>query len=129
MPSLVSMVALMALMSFALYMIMPGHESSMLFSLIGGIDNITESQLYLAMVAMFGLSVVAGLAAAVVSGSINPFAIFANIASSVLLLLAVFPTNLLASTDVPDDIKMLVGGIFGILFVITLLTWFKGQSD
>ncbi len=129
MPSLVSMVALMALMSFALYMIMPGHESSMLFSLIGGIDNITESQLYLAMVAMFGLSVVAGLAAAVVSGSINPFAIFANIASSVLLLLAVFPTKLLASTDVPDDIKMLVGGIFGILFVITLLTWFKGQSD
>jgi len=115
-------VILMFVLSFALYMGTPDHSSSMLFSILGGKTNLFNQ---------FKWLITVGLATVVVAGLLgfpNQYLIFAGI--TVLLLgFITLPTDLLVSTTLPIEIKTFIAGVFSFLYILGLITWYKGGTE
>jgi hypothetical protein len=113
---------LMFCISFALYLGTPNHQSSMLFSLLSGSGNLKSQFFVLISIGIFA-TVAVGL-----FGFPNQYLIFAGL--TVLLLgFATLPTDILVDTSIPTEIKLFFGGVYTLIYILSLLTWYKGQID
>jgi len=78
---------------------------------------------------VLGYAVVGG--SAILSGLFpNPYGIFSLI-FALLLSLVTFPIQMFtsANTGLPDEVKMLVASVFGVLYLLAWLFGYKGGSD
>lgn len=110
-------------MSFAIYL---GTGEGTMFTRIIGLSSSTGT-LYLGFLALITVAGVSGIAVGLFSFP-NPYAIFSVIT---ILLLGFFtlPIDLLTSTTIPSTIKLFVGGVFGIMYILAVLGWFHGGQE
>lgn len=116
-----NIIVLMFVLSFALYLGTPTHESSLFYDILNSRTTISN-QFYLLLIAAGGIGVVAYL-----FGVSPTYAIFAGI-TSFLLGFFTLPTAVFASMELPVEIKLLLGGVFGIMYLLSLLSFFKGTE-
>lgn len=55
----------------------------------------------------------------------NPYLIFSGITVFILGFLTL-PIDLLTSTAIPSTLKLFIGGVFGIMYIMGTLGWFHG---
>ena len=58
----------------------------------------------------------------------NPYAIFAGI-TGILLTFFTFPYSIFSEPSMPSEIKILVGGTFAMIYLLALISWFKGGGE
>lgn len=110
-------------MSFAIYM---GTGEGTLFTQMVGLST-AGGTLYTEFLILLGVGVVTSLVVGLFSFP-NPYAIFSGIT---VLILGFFtlPIDLLTSTTLPLQIKLFVGGVFGIMYILSVLGWFHGGQE
>ncbi len=121
-----NIIILMFVLSFALYMGTPEHESSLFFSVLTGSDHI-YSTIQAQLLIIAGLGILGGVASGLFSGSIT-YAIFGGI-TTILGSFVVLPTSVLLSASIPDEFKVLLIGVFGLLYILTVLDFFRGTGS
>jgi len=110
-------------MSFAIYL---GTGQGTMFTRILGISG-TSGSLYTAMIILLTVTAVTSIGVGLFSFP-NPYLIFSTITIFILGFLTL-PIDLLTSATLPSTIKLFVGGVFGIMYVMGTLGWFHGGSE
>lgn len=117
-----NIIVLMFILSFAIYLGTPEHNGTLFLDLVTGGQNLRAQ-----MVGLFALAGLSGIAAGLFGVSPS-YALFTTI-GTFLLGFFTLPTSVFMSTTLPIEIKLLMAGIFGIMFIMSLLSWFKGVGD
>ena len=117
-----NIIVLMFILSFAIYLGTPDHNGTLFLDLVTGGENLKGQ-----MVLLFSLAGVSAIASGLFGVSPS-YALFTAI-GTFLLGFFTLPTSVFMSADLPIEIKLLMAGIFGIMFVMSLLSWFKGVGD
>lgn len=110
-------------MSFAIYL---GTGQGTIFTQMVGLSAVSGS-LYTGFMLLLTVTVGATVVVGIFS-QLNPYALFSGIG---ILVLGFFtlPIDLLASTTLPLSIKAFIGGLFGMMYILATLGWFKGQNE
>jgi hypothetical protein len=118
-------IILTLVMSFGIYMAVPEHPAPMMFSISGGKPVFSFfNSLSTSAKAIVGVAVALGIGVGLISFP-NPYLIFAGI-TTFLFILATFPMSLFTNAVIPVELKALFGSIFGILYILAILSWYKG---
>lgn len=106
-------------MSFAIYL---GTGNGTMFTHLVGLGTGTGA-LYSSFYILLTVTAVSSIAVGLFSFP-NPYAIFSGIT---ILVLGFFtlPTDLLVSVELPTTIKLFIGGAFGLLYILSVLGWYK----
>lgn len=88
-----------------------------------GIESLQNQFLILLTTGLITSVILAGL-----YGYPNQWLIFAGL-TAFLLSFATLPTSLLVDGMIPGPIRIFVGAIFTLMYVTSLLSWFKGGSE
>ena len=110
-------------MSFAIYL---GTGTGTIFTQLIGLSQSTGT-LYTGIMVVLGI----GVASAVTVGFIsfpNPYALF-GLFAGVLLGFFTFPVDLITSTMLPTTIKLFVGGVFAIMYIMAIIGWYHGGAE
>lgn len=116
-----NIIILMFCLSFAIYLGTPEHNSTLFLTLVTSGTNIQAK--FVTLIALAGVATVA----AGLFGISPSYALFAGI-TSFMIGFFTLPVDVFTSAVLPTDVKLLLGGIFGILFILSLLDFFKGTG-
>lgn len=114
-------------LSFVIYMGTPTHSSSLFFSIVTGHTEQLYSRIVPQLSLIFVLSGAAAVAVVLLGQGVS-YALFAGIATFLLSFLTL-PADVLMETEIPIEIKTLIIGVFGIMYVMAMLSWFKGDVE
>jgi len=121
-------ILLIFILSFALWMGVPEHPKPLLFSIAtGDIELTLNSSLYIKIFFLLTSSLAIWVSASLFKTQ-SPYSLFAGI-TVFLLSFATLPLDLFSAVSVPMEIKFLVGGSFAILYMLSVLSWFKGTGE
>ena len=136
-----NLLVLMLIMSYAFYAGTPNHESSMFFSLVGirgdtiqlypnGTVITMESRVD-SIVSNF--TILVGLVAAVgvvatLFGKVEPSLAIWGTFVLFLVTFVALPIDVFTSASIPQEIKFLLYGVYGIMMLFGILDFYKGTG-
>jgi hypothetical protein len=110
-------------MSFAIYL---GTGNGTMFTQMLGLSG-TGGSLYSSFYLLLTVTAVVSVAVGLISFP-NPYALF-SVITVLILSFVTLPVDLLTSAILPTNIKLLVGGVFGIMYLMAVLGWYKGGAE
>lgn len=122
-----NLIVLSFCLSFAIYMGTPAHHSSLFFDIVTGHTSQLYERLSSELAILLAISTLAGVAVMAAGQGVS-YALFTGI-SIFLLSFVTLPVDVIFEADMPIEIKTLLVGVFGIMYVMSILSWFKGGTD
>jgi len=110
-------------MSFAIYL---GTGNGTIFTQILGLSG-ESGTLYISFMTLLAVAGISSIAVGLFSFP-NPYAIFSAM-TIILLGFFTLPVDLLTSAVLPNEIKLFVGGVFGLMYILATLGWFHGGVE
>lgn len=136
-----NVIILMIIMSYVFYAGTPNHESSVFFSLVGVSSDVTTyypngtvmttpskvSRIHSNFLLLLGLTATASLATAILYRSEPTYVLFAGFVTFIVSFFTL-PLDVFASAVIPQEIKFLIGGIYGIMLILAAADFFRGTG-
>jgi hypothetical protein len=119
-----SILVLMFIISFALYLGTPTHTSSIFLSWLGG--KYTHASIMSSLTVSIALTAVSGIIAyAVTKDIMTPLIV--SVTTFLISLIAV-PLDTLNEAVIPVEFKVLLVGVFGLMYVLAMASFFRGSG-
>lgn len=124
-------ISMIILFSISAFLWIAGYTSA-LGSIISadkdtGEVGILESSLYQQIVLILGMSVVGALAGYFTGGNSIQYSLFIGLGTFIISFIAL-PISIISEAGMPFEIKLIVGGVFSLTFMISIINWIKGNE-